>query len=84
MQKGVAQALGLGPGQLAVEAEPLHPDQQVSGDEDEDQPGGVDGEAGRGQVGQSGVFGIADPAFTASSAPIEGVEEADVVFFGGR
>jgi hypothetical protein len=35
VQERVAQPLGLGPGQLAFEAEPLHPDQQVAGDEDQ-------------------------------------------------
>ena len=37
-----------------------------------------------GRLVESGVFGVADPAFAASPAPIEGVEEADVVFWGGR
>ena len=55
--------------------------QQVAGDQDKDEPGGIDGEAGRGQVGESGVLGVADPALAAPPAPIEGVEEADVVFW---
>src|ERR1700722_5691276 len=79
VQERVAQSLGLGPGPLAIEAESLQPDQKISGDEDQGQPGRVDGEAGRWQVGQSGVLGVADPTFAASAAAIERVEEADVV-----
>ena len=78
MQQRVAQALRFGSGQIAFETESFHPDQEVRGDEDGDEPGGVDGEAGRGEVGEPGVLGVADAAFATSPAAIESFDETEV------
>jgi hypothetical protein len=40
---------------------------QVGGDEHQGQPGGVDGEVMRMQIGQACIFGVADPAFHAAA-----------------
>jgi len=39
----------------------------------------VDSEAGRGQVGHAGVFGVADAPFDASTAAVERFDIGDVV-----
>jgi hypothetical protein len=44
VQHAVAQPLGFGGGQVAVEAEDLQPSDEVTGDGRGDAPGGVDGE----------------------------------------
>src|SRR5437879_4212619 len=78
VKHAVAESLGLGAGQFAVQAQAAHVGEQVAGDEDDGQPGLVDGEVGRGKVGQPGVFGVADVALAASPAPVDALQVADV------
>ena len=79
VQERVAQALGLGPGEIPFEAPPLHPGEQVAGHEDDLGPRLVVGEALGGEVGEAGVLGVFDGALAASASAVEGLQEAEVL-----
>jgi hypothetical protein len=78
VEEAVAESFGFGPGQLAFEAQASHLGEEIAGEEDDGHPGLVDGEIGRGQVGQPGVLGVADVALAASAAAIDALQIADV------
>jgi hypothetical protein len=52
VEQAVAEPFGFGPGQVSFQAQQARPGHEVLSDEDEGEPGGVDGEALRGQVAQ--------------------------------
>src|SRR4051794_34169992 len=70
VQQPVAQSLGLGLGELAVEAGQLRPGQQVLGDERELQPGLVVLEGVVRQVAHPGVLAGADAVLDAGAAAV--------------
>ena len=78
MQKGVAQSLGFGLGQFALEYQALGEGDEVLGQADQLDPAGVVGEVGEGQVAQPGVFGAADAVLDAGMAAVAGLEVGDV------
>src|ERR671910_2371387 len=78
VQPAIAQAFGFGAGEVTVEGDASSPGEQVVSDERGGEPGGVDGEVGRGQVGQAGVFEVADQLLGPASTPLEGFEAGDV------
>ena len=55
------------------------PGEEVLRHADDGEPCLVDGEAGRGQVGEPEVFGVADRSFGSPSAAVEGFEVGDVI-----
>jgi hypothetical protein len=74
VQQAVAEPFRLGRGEVAVEGEESGPGQQVVGAEGEVEPGVVDRERVRWQVGQAGGFGVADLSFGAATAAVERFE----------
>ena len=60
VQQPVAQGLGLGHGEVAVQQQRLRPDGEVLGGQDQLQPDGVAVPAVERQVGQAGGLGGAD------------------------
>ena len=67
VQDPVAEGVDLAAGQLrgVGESDQLGPGNQVSGGQDDLEPGGVGLEIMAGQVGQAGGFGLADAVFDA-------------------
>ena len=63
MPQPVAQRLGLGHGQVAVQQQRLGLDGEVLGGQDQLQPDGVAAPAVKGEVAQAGGFGGADAVF---------------------
>src|SRR5437660_5000769 len=78
VQQAVAESFGLGAGEVAVEGDESRPGQQVVGDEGRDEPGGVESEVGRGEVGEPGVFGVADQLLGSAPAALQCFEVGDV------
>ena len=77
VEEPVAQGLGFGFGQVAVEAEVLGPGQQAAGQQGDGAPGLVAGEVLEGEVGESAVLPVPDPVFdsgVASVAEFQGSE----------
>src|SRR5690606_4837563 len=60
VEQAVAESFRFGGGQVAVEGQGAAPGEQVVGAEGEVEPGGVDRERVRWQVGESEGFGVAD------------------------
>jgi hypothetical protein len=79
MQEAVAEPFGFGSGEVAVEGEVVGPGEEILRHADDGEPCLVDGEAGRGQVGEPEVFGVADRSFGSPSAAVEGFEVGDVI-----
>ena len=69
-QDPVAQALGLGGGQLAGEQQPLGPDDEVMGEAYDLKPPLVGGEVAKRQVAQAGVFVVADVVLDVCAAAV--------------
>jgi hypothetical protein len=65
VQHAVAQPFRLGQGEVAVQAEPLEPADQVGGDRGGGAPGGGNGELARGQPADHAVDGTSDVPFLA-------------------
>ena len=84
VEQAVAEPFRFGGGEVAVEGEQAGPGEQVVGDEGELQPGVVDRERVRRQVGESGGFGVADLSFGAAAAAVERFEVGDVGVGRGR
>ena len=84
VEQAVAEPFRFGVGEVAVEGEQPGPGEQVVGAEDELQPGVVDGERVRWQVGEAGGFGVADLSFGAAAAAVERFEVGDVGVGAGR
>ena len=61
VEQPVAQPLRFAAGEFALEQQPLRPGEQILGDEDELEPGGVRLEGAEGEVAQAGVLAAADP-----------------------
>ena len=79
MEQAVAEPFRFGVGEAgAVECEVSAPGQQVVGAEHELQPGVVDRERVRWQVGEAGGFGVADLSFDAAASAVERFEVGDV------
>jgi len=79
MQEAVAEPFGFGSGEVAVEGEVAGPGEEVLRHADDGEPCLVDGEAGRGQVGEPEVVGVADRSFGSPSAAVEGFGVGDVI-----
>ena len=77
MQKRVAQTLGLGLGEFALEDEALGEGDEVLGQADQLDPAGVVGEVAEGQVAQPGVFGATDAVLDAGVAAVARFEVGD-------
>ncbi len=74
VQKRVAQTLGFGLGQFALEHQALGEGDEVLGHADQLDPAGVVGEVAEGQVAQPGVFGATDAVLDAGMAAVAGFE----------
>ena len=78
----VAQRLGFGVGQRAVQAEQPQPAQQVRGDGRGDAPGLVDRHRGGGEVVQAGGLPAADAVLDAGVGAVAGFEERQLAAAG--
>ena len=78
VKEAVAQPLGLGLCELAVQAQALRPCEEVLGDEHDEHPGGVEGEAVAREVQQAGGFGIFDAVLDVGVAAVAGFKVDDV------
>ncbi len=79
VQQPVAQPLGFGRGELAVEAEQLHPAEQVLGDERQLKPGLVVLEGVVGKVAHAGVLAGADAVLDSGAAAVAQLQRGEVV-----
>lgn len=78
VQEALAQPLGLGEGQLALEAEKTGPGEQLLGDQRELQPHLVVFEGGEGQVAHPGVLAAADLVLDFCPAAVAQLQGRDV------
>ena len=76
VQDAVAQRLGLGLGQVAVEGEELEPGEQDLRDHRRGQPGLVERVVVGGELADAGVFAGADGVLDPGVDPVAGVDEA--------
>src|SRR5215470_2918031 len=87
VQDPVAQRLGLGPGEVAVESEELEPGEQDLRDHGRGQPGLVEGVAVGGEPADPGVLASADAVLDPGMDAVAGVDEGSLAapaFRGGR
>jgi hypothetical protein len=61
VEQPVAQRLGLGAREISVQEQVLGPRDEIDGQHDYGEPGGVDGERAGWEVAQAGVLRAADP-----------------------
>lgn len=80
VQQPVAQCLWLGSGQgrKIVQEDRLGPGEQVGGEHDGGQPGGVDGERPAGEAAQAGVCAGAEAVLDPGVGAVAGVEEGQL------
>jgi hypothetical protein len=70
VQQPVAQGLGLGEGECAVQQQRLGPVQQVLGGQDQLQPDGVAAQEVEGEVAQAGGLGGTDAVLDAGALAV--------------
>ncbi len=75
VQQPVAQLLGFGGGQSAVEEEQLGPGEQVDAGEGQFEPGGVDREDAGREPSEAAVFASADAVLDAGVGAVPGFQE---------
>jgi hypothetical protein len=79
MQQSVAQPLGLGLGELAVEQQRLGPDDQVVREPHDLQPRLVERELLERELGQAGVLVVADPVLDVGVLTVAALDDRDVL-----
>jgi hypothetical protein len=79
VEQSLAQRLGFGLGQVAVQQQVLGPGEQVDGEHDHCEPAGVDRERPRGEVAQAGVLRGADVVLDSGVGAVAGVEVRELV-----
>ena len=79
VQQPVAQALGFGFGQLAVEDERLGPDDQVVGEHHDLKPDFVEREFPERELGEAGVLVVADAVLDVCALAVAALDDGDVL-----
>jgi hypothetical protein len=79
VKQPVAQPLGLGLGQLAVEDERLGPDDQVVRERDDLEPHLVERERLERELGQAGVLVVTDPVLDVRVLAVAALQDGDVL-----
>jgi len=77
VQEAVAELLGLGGGQLAVQQQDSRPGQQVDGGHGELQPGLVDGEVAGGEAAEAGGLAAADVVLDSGVSAVADLQVLD-------